>query len=63
MDILDGTIWHQQSMFKIKVHPILRSPLDCLFHERHVFRMNPLENKFHLRRRGPVVLKDSKALL
>ena len=63
MDICDGTIRHQQPIFKIKILPILRRALDCLFHEGRVFRMNPLENKFNGRFRRSVVLKDSKGFL
>ena len=44
MDMFDRAIRHQQSMFKIKILPILRRALDCLFHESRVFRMNALEN-------------------
>jgi len=61
MDILDGTIWHQQSMLRDKIFPILRrAPPDGLFHEGHVLRMNPLESKCHGRLRSLVVLEDSK---
>ena len=36
--MFDGTFRHQQSIFKIKVLPILRRTLDCLFHEGLVLR-------------------------
>src|SRR6266850_5867137 len=47
VDMFDGTIRHQQPMFKIEVLPILRRALDYLFHKGRVFRMEPLESKFH----------------
>jgi glutamine synthetase type III len=63
MDIFDGTIRHQQAIFMLKVRPILRHALDCLFHERPVFGMNPSENKFHGRFCRSVVLEDSEGFL
>ena len=60
VDKFDGAIRHQQAMFKIKIFPILRRPIDGLLHESCVFRMNPLENKFHGRFRCSVVLENSK---
>jgi hypothetical protein len=60
MDMLDGTIRHQQAIFMVKILPILRRAFDCLLHERRVFWMNPLEDQFHGRCRGSVVLEDSK---
>src|ERR1700733_1424955 len=63
MDVFDGTIRHQQAMFKIKILPMLRRPFDCLLHEPRVFRMNPLENKFYAGFRRSVVLEDSKSFL
>ncbi len=47
-------------MFKIKILPILRRALDCLFHEGRVFRMKPLENKFRGWFRRSLVLENSK---
>ena len=63
MDMGDGTIRHQQSMFNIKILALVRRVLDGLFHEGRVFRMNPLENKVHGRCRGSVVLEDVKGFL
>src|ERR1700694_5717444 len=63
MNMFDGTIWHQQAIFKIKIFPCPRRALDGLFHERQVFRMNPLESELHSRYRGSVVLEDSKAFI
>ena len=63
MDIFDGIVRHQQSIFMIKIPAILRRTFDGLFHEGHVFRMNPLEGKFDGRFRRSVVLEDSKGLL
>src|ERR1700731_486567 len=63
MDIFDGTIRHHQAIFMLKILPILRRALDGLLHERRIFRMNPLENKFHGRFRRSVILEDSKGLL
>src|SRR5713101_7607613 len=63
MDIFDRTIRHHQAIFMIKIPPILRGALDGLFHKGRVFRMNPLENKFHGRYRRSVVLEDSKGFL
>ncbi len=60
MDILDGAIRHQQAVLKIKVLSILRRPIDGLLHESFVFRMNPLENKFHGRLRCSGVLENSE---
>src|ERR1700739_837924 len=62
-DILDGSIRHQQSMFKIEISPIQRRALDCLLDEGHIFRMNPLKNEFHGGFRGGGVLEDSKGFL
>ena len=50
-------------MFKIKTLPILRRTLDSLFYEAYVFRMNPLENKFHGRLHRSIELEDSKGFL
>src|SRR5205809_6908699 len=63
MDMFDGTIRHQQSIFKIKILSILRRALDCLFHLGRVFGMNTLEDIFHGWCRGSVVLKDSIGFL
>src|SRR2546427_1159839 len=63
VDMFDGTIRHQQAIFMFKILPILRRAFYCLFHERRIFRMNPLENKFNRRYRGSVVLEDSKGFL
>src|SRR5258705_4291445 len=60
MDIFDGTIRHQQALLKIKILPVPRRANDCLFHQGRVFRMNPLENKFHGGFRRSIVLEDSK---
>src|SRR2546427_2990148 len=38
-----------RSIFMFKILSILRRALDGLFHEGRVFRMNPLEKKFHSR--------------
>ena len=63
VDMFDGTIRHQQAIFMFKILSILRRALDGLFHEGRVFRMNPLEKKFHSRFRCSVVLEDSKGFL
>src|SRR6266436_1976607 len=63
VDMFDGTIRHQQAMFKIKILPILRRSPDGLSHEGCVFRMNSLEYKFHGRFRQSIVLEDSKGFL
>jgi len=63
VDMFDGTIGHQQAIFMFKILSILRRALDGLFHEGRVFRMNPLEKKFHSRFRCSVVLEDSKGFL
>src|SRR5882762_3577246 len=60
VDIFDGTIRHQQTMFKIKILPTLRRAPDGLSHEGCVFRMNPLDDLFHARFHRSVVLEDSK---
>src|SRR6266850_3462627 len=49
-------------MFKIKIPLVLRRALERKFHESRIFRMNPLENKFHDRCRRSVVLEDPKGL-
>ena len=43
MDSLDGSVWHQQSVFEIKILSVFGGLLDCLPHECHVFRMNSFE--------------------
>src|SRR5258706_7430458 len=63
MDIFDGTIWHRQAIFMIKILPILRCALDGLFHEGRVVRMNPLENEFYSRFRRCVVFENSDGFL
>src|SRR6266404_6734453 len=64
MDMFDdGTIWHEQSIFKIKIFAILRRALDCLFHEGRIFRMNPLVGKFDGWLRRLVILIDAKGFL
>src|SRR5262245_2765212 len=50
-------------MFKMKILPIMRRALDCLFHEGRVFRMKPFENKFHGRSGRSAVLEDSRDFL
>jgi hypothetical protein len=61
--MFDVAIRHQQSMFKIKILPVLQRALDCLFHEGRVLRMSLSENKFHGRFRPSVALEDSKSFL
>src|SRR5262249_24730995 len=64
MDMFDGTIRHQQSIFKFNlILPPLRHTLDYLFYKGDVFRMNPLENEIHGRFPRPVVLEHSKTFL
>src|SRR2546426_10000896 len=63
VDMFDGTIRHQQAIFMFKILSILRRAFYWLFHERRIFRTNPLENKFNRRYRGSVVLEDSKGFL
>ena len=63
MDIFEETIRHHQSIFMVKIFPILLRPLDCLLHQSRVFRMNSLEDQFHSRCHGWVVLEDSKSFL
>src|SRR5260370_6573695 len=63
MDIFDGTIWHRQAIFMIKILPILRCALDGLFHEGRVVRMNPLENELYGRFRRWVVFENSEGFL
>src|SRR5882724_11987086 len=46
-----------------KVLPIHRRTLDRLLHVDRVFRMNPIENKFHGRFRRSVILEDPKGFL
>jgi len=50
-------------MFKIKILPILRRALDCLFYEGGVFGMDPLHNKFHGRVIVSVVLERFEMFL
>src|ERR1700738_2442408 len=63
MDIFDGTIWHHQAIFMLKILSILRRALNCLSHRGSVFRMNPLEDKFDGRYRRSVVLEDPKGFV
>src|SRR5580692_4886100 len=46
-----------------KILSISRRALNSLFHHGRVFRMNPLENKFDIRRHRSVVLKDAIGFL
>jgi len=43
VDILDGTIRHEQAMLMFKILPIPWSRARLLFHERHICRVNPFE--------------------
>src|SRR5260221_515539 len=61
--MFEGTIRHQQATLILKILPILPSPLDGLFHTRRVFRMKPLESKFHRRLHRSVVSEDSKCFV
>src|ERR1700676_2681627 len=63
VDMFDRTIRHNQAIFMLKVLSILRRTLDGLSHQGHVFRMDPLENKFDVGYRRSVVLEDSKGFL
>src|SRR6267378_1805254 len=63
MDMFHRAIRHQQSIFKIKILPILRRAVEDLFHKGRVFRMNTLEHTFHGRCRGSVILEDSVGFL
>jgi hypothetical protein len=58
-----NSIRHPQAILMLKILPILRRAFDGLLHQRHVFRMNPLQNKFDRRLRGSVVLEDAEGLL
>ena len=62
-DMLNRSIRHQQSMFKADILPILRRTLDFLSHEGYIFRMGPLQNKFHIRLHAWVALEDAKGFL
>src|SRR5213593_3874389 len=59
VEMFDGGIRHQPSIFKIKILPLLRRALDYVFYLGSVFGMNALEHIFHGRCRGSVVLEDS----
>ena len=63
MDIFNGTLRQEESMFKIQVCSTVGCAIENLLHACDVFRMNPLENKFNGRFRRSVVLKDSKGFL
>jgi hypothetical protein len=63
VDMPDGTVRHHQAIFMVKVFPIMRRTLECLFHESRVLRMNPLEQTLHGRYGRSVVLEDSKRFL
>src|ERR1700722_18941264 len=61
--MLDGAVRHQQSVLKIKILSVLRCPVDCLFREGQVCRMNAFEysdNGSCQRRR---VVKNAKRFL
>src|SRR5436309_14263609 len=40
MDVFDGTIWHQNPMFKIEVLPVLRRARNGLYHQGDILRMD-----------------------
>src|SRR5216683_1283741 len=60
VDAFDRASWHYQPIFMLKILPILRRALDRLFHQGHVFRMDPLKKKLRGRLRRLIVLEDSK---
>src|SRR5271165_4095466 len=62
-DVLDRTIRQQQSMLKAYILPILRRTLDFPLHKGNIFRMGPLQNKFHIRLHAWVAFEDAKGFL
>jgi hypothetical protein len=46
VDVLDRSIRHEESMFKIQIRPGLDSAIESLLYAGDVFRMNPLEHQF-----------------
>ena len=52
MEMFYKSIRHQQAIFMFKIPTVLRRAFDGPFYERQIFRMNPLEDKFHGRRYG-----------
>src|SRR3989442_8816161 len=63
MEMFDGGIRHQPSIFKIKILPLLRRALDYVLYLGSVFGMNALEHIFHRRCRVSVVPKNSIGFL
>src|SRR5882757_11164978 len=62
-DVFDVPVWHRQPKLVIEVFRVPRCALECLLHERHVLRMNPLQSEVKSRFHGPFVLEDSKHFL
>src|SRR5258706_11872574 len=50
-------------MLEIEILPLPQRAFDRPCHERHVVRMNPLQNKLHGGFHCPVVLEDAKVFL
>ena len=64
MEMLEGTVRHHQAILMVKILLILRRAFECLLHERCVFRMHPLENKFYGRCcELPTALRGAHVLL
>src|SRR5882724_11025463 len=62
VDILDGTIRHQQAIFVLKILSVLGA-LDRLLYGGSIFRMNPLEDELQSRLRPAVILEDAKRFI
>src|SRR6266508_338067 len=63
VNVFDGTVWKQQTVFKIRVLSVAGCAIECLSHGEKVFWMDSLEHAFQCRFCSFVVLKDAKRLL
>ena len=63
MDVFEGAIRHQQSMFNIKIVPLLRRALEGLLHAGHVIRVGSCEYPFDRGYHRWVVVEDAKGFL
>ena len=63
MDIFNGTIGHEESMFKIQVCSTVGCAIESLLHACDVFRMNPLEHQFECWLSRQIISSNSKCFL
>jgi hypothetical protein len=63
MNILDFSVEHQQSMFKIEILPVVRCTIDSLPNTGSVVRMSSLEHEIYGWLIGSVAFEDAKGFL